>query len=173
LVQNLPPWCWVNGFRWFWQVFWSKQGKMVKPHGGLLGYKNSANPFVSAVFFRPSLLPPPPLGVLFLAGGPSNSVLVLDVSHPTPTACRPRTWNWNSLTGNRKSEVSESGGKWLTAWRWQARALPWLVILGRLRPYHLWAGPLDAGQQNALRLMSGLSERLSVLGKTSLAFSAK
>jgi hypothetical protein len=48
-----------------------KQTKNPKPHGGLLGYKNSANPFVSAVFFRPSLLPPPaPPGRFIFGWGP-------------------------------------------------------------------------------------------------------
>jgi hypothetical protein len=88
---------------------------------------------------------------------------VLGVSHPTPTACRPRTWLERELA-HWNPEVSEAGGKWLTATgveRGQARALPWWVVRGRLRPDRVWASPLDAGQQNALRLMSGLSERLA------------
>jgi hypothetical protein len=102
-----------------------------------------------------------------LAPTSSNSSQQLDFRcEPPDSHCLPPT-DLGLELAHWKSEVSESGGRWLTTWRWQARALPWLVMPRRLRPYRLWASPLDAGQQNALRLMSGLSERLSVLGKTS------
>jgi hypothetical protein len=54
---------------------------------GPLGYKNSANPFLSAVFFRLSLLHWSPAGVLCSAGGPIP--LVASSDNLTPHVYMP------------------------------------------------------------------------------------
>ena len=59
------------------------------------------------------------------------------MSHPTPTACRPRIWNWNSLTGNRKSANLVVNGVEVAITR------PWLVIPRRLRPSGMRNGPIS------------------------------
>jgi hypothetical protein len=82
--------------------------KNPKQHGGLLGvpgYKNSANPFVSAVFFCPSLLPSPPGRFIFGWGPYRPHPLVLTDRYQLRAEGHTRGQEYALCTGARRQQL--------------------------------------------------------------------